>query len=130
MPERGYLFLDKFENSTLSLQRENGANLASNPVCEWKVIVNNKAKLVINISRNASIYEDIRIEANFGSDAKVYTSKDLLSCGLTKKELVLDKTSILKVRVQILDDRSDYLITLEQILVENNPKKQTLVTVL
>jgi hypothetical protein len=79
LPERGYLFLDKFDNSTLNLQRESTANLASTPVCEWKVIVNHKADLVMTITRNANIYEDIRIEANTGEVSEVYTSKDLLS---------------------------------------------------
>ena len=128
LPESGYIVLEKFEDHTINLHRESGATAASNSVCEWRVIINHKAKLTITISRNSNIYEDILIDANTGDSEKIYTSKDLLSCGATQRELVLDNTSVLKLRVQVLDDRSDYSITLKQHLESNQNIKHWVIT--
>jgi DNA-directed RNA polymerase subunit RPC12/RpoP len=53
----------------------------------------------------------------------------LLSWGLTKKELVLKKASLIKIKVQILDDKSDYLITLKQDPVGKKDTPSWIVTV-
>ena len=118
LSDEGYIYLEKQPGNEITLNRKNGAKVGSHDLCEWRIIVDSGSKVVINLSRNANIYEDVRIEAIKDDGNFVYTSKELLSCGSGTKQLELSDTSLIRVKVLIVDDKSDYVVTVKQELVK------------